>query len=685
MLLSKNSITLQCFLRATRQTFATKASTPASRAYLYRDSATVVDTEPIRHLVEHDNHEYRGKMKELLLQDIMIPRYNISLTEERELALKRLQLLADEGLISVKDFNTNPWRIFAAHELAGISDPSMTTKMTVQFNLFGGTVLKLGTDRHHEALLDGIDTLKDVGCFGLTELGFGNNAVEMETTATYDTKSQEFIINTPTPESTKYWITNGALHAHHCVVFAQLHSSGRHHGVHAFLVPIRDKQLQTMPGVTIEEMGYKMGLNGVDNARLTFDHVRIPRTSLLDRYSSVSESGAYSTSIGGGIRSRFLKVADQLLSGRICIASMSMGGSKTCLSVALRYSKTRLAVGPNGKSDTPILAYQLQQNALLPLLASTYAIGFGLDHVKDEWSKHSMEIAAAERDGKSLPSEDRGAEIVTMCCAIKPLAGWHFEETASVCRERTGGQGYLASNRFGASIGCAHAAITAEGDNSVLMQKVAKERLSMLAQSHFIQSPPKPISPGSGDFAPERIQDPDYLLSIMLTRELDLFAQLGFALESAFKADTPLYDAWMFDQSDLIQAAARAYAERLCAEQFAGAIQKAIALESTSTASANRISASEALSDLHRLYITHRLAEAGGRGDWLAMPTPMIAALRDEVRSLCRKLAPIAPILGTDAFGLSAEVVHAPIASNWVHYNTTPGLAGEIYGWNPPN
>lgn len=82
------------------------------------------------------------------------------------------------------DFHKNPLRIFAAHELAVI-DPAMGTKMTVQFNLFGGTVLKLGTERHHH-FLDGIDKLTAVGCFGLTELGYGNNAVEMETTATYD-------------------------------------------------------------------------------------------------------------------------------------------------------------------------------------------------------------------------------------------------------------------------------------------------------------------------------------------------------------------------------------------------------------------------------------------------------------------------------------------------------------------
>ena len=87
----------------------------------------------------------------------MKPKYNISIDEERDMALKRLQAMCDNNYISVLDFRNNPWRIFAAHELSAVVDPAMTTKMTVQFNLFGGTVLKLGTDRHHEKLLAGIN------------------------------------------------------------------------------------------------------------------------------------------------------------------------------------------------------------------------------------------------------------------------------------------------------------------------------------------------------------------------------------------------------------------------------------------------------------------------------------------------------------------------------------------------
>ena len=90
---------------------------------------------------------------------------------------------------------------------------------------------KAGSRLYNYALpFQGIDTLKDVGCFGLTELGYGNNAVEMETTAIYDKQTQEFIVNTPTTLAQKYWITNGALHAQHCVVFAQLMIDGENHG-----------------------------------------------------------------------------------------------------------------------------------------------------------------------------------------------------------------------------------------------------------------------------------------------------------------------------------------------------------------------------------------------------------------------------------------------------------------------
>lgn len=113
------------------------------------------DVSKMTKFLDHDNHVKREEFRKLISQDpLFIPKYNISLEEERSIALERLKKLCSQGFISVLDFKNNPLWIFAAHELAAVVDGSMATKMTVQFNLFGGTVLKLGTDRHHKNLLD---------------------------------------------------------------------------------------------------------------------------------------------------------------------------------------------------------------------------------------------------------------------------------------------------------------------------------------------------------------------------------------------------------------------------------------------------------------------------------------------------------------------------------------------------
>ncbi|KDD71315.1 hypothetical protein H632_c5310p0, partial [Helicosporidium sp. ATCC 50920] len=176
-------------------------------------------------------------------------------------------------------------------ELLALVDLSLVIKMGVQYSLWGGSVLNLGTERHHREYLEKIDRFELPGCFAMTELRHGSNVASLCTEAVLDLAEDCWVITTPDDGAIKWWIGNAAEDGVAATVFARLKvpaadgSGGLDdHGVHAFVVPLRERpQGPTLPGVEIRDLGYKVGLQGVDNGAIRFTNVRVPRGNLLDR------------------------------------------------------------------------------------------------------------------------------------------------------------------------------------------------------------------------------------------------------------------------------------------------------------------------------------------------------------------------------------------------------------------
>ncbi|MEL6547375.1 MAG: acyl-CoA dehydrogenase family protein, partial [Myxococcota bacterium] len=311
--------------------------------------------------------------------------------EYREQVLRWASDLASRGLgdlaLGAANDSRTPdlGRFVAAFETLGLFDLSLMVKCGVQFGLFGGSILHLGTEAHHQRYLPRVSSLELPGCFAMTELGHGSNVRDLETTATFDPERDGFVIHSPCDSARKEWIGNAAVHGQMATVFAQLLVGDDGFGVHAFLVPIRDENGAACEGVEIRDSGHKLGLNGVDNGQLMFDRVFVPRENLLDRFASVSQDGVYHSPIASPGK-RFFTMLGTLVGGRVSVAAAAVSVSKVALTIALRYATRRRQFGPEGGPEVSLIDYPSHQRRLIPRLAETYALNFAAHDLADAYA-----------------------------------------------------------------------------------------------------------------------------------------------------------------------------------------------------------------------------------------------------------------------------------------------------------
>ena len=433
-----------------------------------------VDVTSLQRTLDGRRGETRRRVREDNRADWFTPRHFDDFEQHRARVSEQMKHLAASGhpLISFPVAYGGEDDIggsVTAFEMLGHGDLSLMVKSGVQWGLFGGAVQALGTQHHHDRYLRAIMDFSLPGCFAMTESEHGSDVQGLLTTATYEPAVQEFVIDTPTEGSRKDYIGNAARDGRLAVVFAQLVTDGTSHGVHAFLVPIRDEAGTPCSGVRITDCGPKAGLNGVDNGRLAFDSVRVPREALLNRYADVAEDGTYSSPIESPNR-RFFTMLGALVRGRVSIAGAAGTAARTALTIAVRHGDTRRQfTSPSTGEEVALLDYLSHQRKLLPALARSYALGFAQEDLVD--TLHAVQT------GRTTDEETQ-RRLETDAAGIKAATTWHAVSAIQDAREACGGWGYLSESRLPALRADTDIMTTFEGDNTVLMQLVAKAMLT---------------------------------------------------------------------------------------------------------------------------------------------------------------------------------------------------------------
>ncbi|HTH57182.1 MAG TPA: acyl-CoA dehydrogenase [Cyclobacteriaceae bacterium] len=489
----------------------------------------------------------------------------------RAKVLQWAHLLADQGFGAIaypKDCGgqSDMASYFAIMETLSYHDLSLVVKFGVQFGLWGMSVYFLGTDKHHKKYLKDIGSLELPGCFAMTEIHHGSNVKGVETTATYNHADRTITVRTPHANARKEFIGNAALHGQMATVFAKLIVEGKDYGVCAVIVPLRDKKGNTLPGITIEDCGRKMGLNGVDNGKIEFKNVVVPMDNLLDRYTQITPDGKFSSPISSDNK-RFFTMLGTLVGGRIGIPRAGLSASKSGLTIAIKYGDQRRQFGPEGAPEVPILNYRTHQRRLMPYLANAYALHFALHYLTNRFLNRK---------------EEQMQEIEALAAGLKSFATWNATATLQECRECCGGKGYLSENRIDALKNDTDIFTTFEGDNTVLMQLVAKSRLTEFKQEfahlnlfgilNYVADQAKtsitelnPIIIRNTD--EEHLLDPEFHLHAFKYRERDILTSAAKRLKRHIDSGMDSFDAFNVSQHHLVQVGF-AYIERIVLEKF---------------------------------------------------------------------------------------------------------------------
>lgn len=361
--------------------------------------------------------------------------------------------------------------------------------MMNHFGLFIPTLLNQASDEQKMWWLGRSVMMQIVGCYGQTELGHGSNVRGLQTIAEYDKASQQFVLNTPTLRSIKWWPGTLGKVCTHAIIYAQLLIDGKEYGVHSFMVQLRDENHRPLPGIELGDLGPKLGDNANDTGFCRLENVRIPREFMLSKYQEVSPDGQYIKSSK--------KTNDKLhyatmMFTRGGMVKSSGGYLARAVTIAIRYScvRTQGFVDTKTKSfrskEHKIIDHQMQRYRLFKQLALTYALKFTGKWMSDKFS---------EIEGDKISSNTTAlAEIAATSAGLKALSTYLASSGIEDCRKCCGGNGYLMASGVAALAADYVWQTTAEGDFIILILQTARFLMKTLKKVRQGEEPSGPVA-----------------------------------------------------------------------------------------------------------------------------------------------------------------------------------------------
>ena len=365
---------------------------------------------------------------------------------------------------------------------------------------------------------------------------------------------------------------------------------------------------------------------------------------------------------------RFFTMLGTLIQGRVSVGGAAISATKSALTIAVRHADRRRQFGPpDSDEEALLLDYRVHQRRLLPALATTYALHFAQEGVVAELDR------IFGRDDDEALADRR--ELETSAAGLKAVATWHATETIQACREACGGAGYLSENRLGELKADTDVFTTFEGDNTILLQLVAKSlltgyrdefgELNMLETAGFVAAQAwetvvertavrEVIQRLTDDLVPGRereedLTDREYHLGLFRWREEHVLSGAARRLRRGIEGGEDPFDVFN-DCQDHVLATARAHVHREILESFVAAI--------------DRCEDSELRVVLDRLCDLYVLAEVERERAWFQehgrISSTRAKAVTRAVNGLCSGLRERAAEL-VDAFGIPDAVLAAPI------------------------